>query len=129
MGYSIPAMGKLAERYEDAARSGVYRVSALEVPIRAASEAHSPAFEVDPEGIRELAAKLQLRMAQADRRPCVVLVNEGAALARQQDGRYTLLLRDLRILADQCRDSGLPFFAVLVDPEETLDLPRLYKEA
>jgi len=122
-------MGKLAERYEDAARSGVYRVAALEIPVRAASEAHSPAFKVDAGGIGELAVQLHHRMAQADRRPCIVLINEGLALARQNDGRYARLLRDLRFLADQCRESGLPFFALLVDPEESLDLPRLYKEA
>jgi uncharacterized protein (DUF58 family) len=112
-------MGKLAERYADAARSGVYRVADRGIPAKAASEANARLLEIGADGVPALAAQLRSLVAQDDRRPCVVLID--------RDARHAAL-PELNDLARQCRENALPFFAVLVDPEGALDLPALYKE-
>ena len=110
-------MGKLAERYEDVARSGVYRVTDAEVPRRAAAEAHARLFEFDAGAIQGL-DDLRRVIAQADGRPCVVFI----------DSRHVALRDGLAGLAAECRANALPFFALFVDPAGALDLPDLYKE-
>jgi hypothetical protein len=92
-------MGHLAERYRDASRSGVYRVTDAAVPRAAALEAGAAAQVLIIEGLDALAAE-DLRV--------VVAALEAVAAAR--------------------RERGKPFFAVLVDPGRRLDLPALYKE-
>jgi hypothetical protein len=67
-------------------------------------------------------------MARDDRRPCVVLIREGAQFACTQGERYSALLDELHDLARRCAADGLPFFALLVDPAGSLELPALYKE-
>jgi hypothetical protein len=92
-------MGHLAERYRDASRSGVYRAGDGAVP-RAAAEEAGP-------GPR-------------------VLILEGVAALPPSD--VAAIVATLERLAAAARQSGQPFFAVLLDPERRLDLPNLYKE-
>jgi hypothetical protein len=125
-GYSC-AMGKLAERYQDAARSGVYRVNSAEIPLRAAAEACARLLDVGVAEIDALAGQLQIAIAAGERRPHVVLIREGAALAKAPQ-RYAEVVDLLERLARECRAQALPLFAVLVDPGGALDLPRLYRE-
>jgi hypothetical protein len=115
-------MGKLAERYGDASRSGVYRVRDAAIPRTAAVEA----------GIRPMAASAAAladggwdAFAKAVRGPAVVLIEGAEALCGPD---YAELVAALQSLAHGARGRGEPFFAVLVDPQAALPLPRLYKE-
>ena len=92
-------MGHLAERYRDASRSGVYRVTDAVVPRSAALEAGAAAQ---------------------------VLIIEGLAALATEDLR--VIVAALEAVAAVRRERGKPFFAVLVDPGRRLDLPNLYKE-
>jgi len=92
-------MGHLAERYRDASRSGVYRVTDGTIPRTAIREAGSGPQVLILEGLDSLEPE-----AFRD----VVAALERVAAAR--------------------RERGAPFFAVLVDPRRRLDLPNLYKE-
>lgn len=115
-------MGKLAERYVDASRSGVYRVRDTTVPRAAAAEA----------GIRMLEASAAVladggwdAFRKSLSGPAIVLIDGTEALAGRE---YSELVEALESLADAARERGEPFFAVMVDPPATLALPRLYKE-
>jgi hypothetical protein len=111
-------MGKLAERYSDAARSGVYRVRDGAVPRAAAGEAGLRA--------REASAAMLLNGGFESLGTWSVLLIDGAeALPAPQ---YAKLVEALMSLAHGARSRGEPFFAVMVDPHGALDLPRLYKE-
>jgi hypothetical protein len=92
-------MGHLAERYRDASRSGVYRVTDAAIPRAAVLEAGA-----GPQ----------------------VLILEGMDNLGQED--FQALLATLERLAAARRERGAPFFAVLVDPGGRLELPNLYKE-
>jgi hypothetical protein len=92
-------MGHLAERYRDASRSGVYRVTDGAIPRAALLEAGSGPQVLILEGLDTLEPEDFQR---------VVAVLERVAAAR--------------------RERGAPFFAVLVDPGRRLSLPNLYKE-
>ncbi|HEV3010614.1 MAG TPA: hypothetical protein VGX52_16425 [Burkholderiales bacterium] len=92
-------MGHLAERYRDASRSGVYRVTDGVVPRAAALEA-GPAAEV--------------------------LILEGLDTLAPED--FQIIVAALERVAAARRNGGTPFFAVLLDPGRRLDLPNLYKE-
>ena len=95
-------MGHLAERYRDASRSGVYRVSDAAIPRLAALEAGSAAQ---------------------------VLIIEGLdALAAREPEAFRALVEALERVAAGWRERGTPFFAVLNDPRRQLSLPTLYKE-
>ena len=111
-------MGKLAERYADAAKSGVYRVTGTEIALEAAAEANARVFELPAEGIRSLAEQIRQAIARNDLRPQVVLIREASAP-----------LDELDDLARHCRERRLPFFALVVDPTGALALPALYKES
>lgn len=112
-------MGHLAERYRDASRSGVYRVTDGAIPRAAALEAGvalsqiALANGVDAGALIEeqLAAEVQVLIVEGldahDFHACMGALN-AAALDRRERGR--------------------PFFAVLVDPRRVLPLPTLYKE-
>jgi len=119
-------MGKLAQRYCDGTRSGVYRVRDARVPRAAAAEANALVLELAVAtladgGWQQVEHAIGLRQTGT----CVVLVDDAAALAQAELGG---LLDALRSAAQSCRDAGRPFFAVLVDPEARLALPPLYKE-
>lgn len=118
-------MGHLADRYRDASRSGVYRVTDGAVPQAAALEAGvalariALANGVDARAVlrEKLAAKLQ------------VLIVEGLdAIAADRPDDWRALLALLHSAARARRALGVPFFAVLVDPRQTLALSALYKE-
>jgi hypothetical protein len=120
-------MGKLAERFTDAARSGVYRVRAAGVPRAAAGEAQAQLIEVGATALVNGGWRDVQRAIEAPRaRTCVLLVPDGAALAQPA---HAEVLDTLRAAALTCRDVGRPFFAVLVDPDARLGLPLLYHEA
>jgi hypothetical protein len=92
-------MGHLAERYRDASRSGVYRVTDGAIPRAAVLEAGS-----GPQ----------------------VLILEGLDTLGAED--FQVLVAALERMAAARREDGAPFFAVLVDPRRRLRLPNLYKE-
>jgi hypothetical protein len=92
-------MGHLAERYRDASRSGVYRVTDGAIPRAALVEAGA-----GPQ----------------------VLILEGMDTLGRED--FELLVAPLERMAAARRVGGAPFFAVLVDPGRRLKLPNLYKE-
>lgn len=122
----LAPMGKLAERYGDGARSGVYRVRDAAIPRAAAAEADALLVEVAAAslaagGWRRIEQAIGMRKAGT----CVVLVGDAAALAAPGHGH---VLEALRAMAGASRAAGRPFFAVLVDPEARLALPPLYKE-
>ena len=119
-------MGKLSERYGDAARSGVYRVRDAAIPLAAAAEADALVLEL---GVAALAdgGWPQVEHALGLRRDsaCVLLVPDAGALALPANRG---VLEALAAAARSCRDAGRPFFAVLVDPGARLAVPPLYKE-
>ena len=92
-------MGHLAERYRDASRSGVYRVTDGTIPRAAVLEAGS-----GPQ----------------------VLILEGLDTLGPDD--FQVVVAALERLAAARREGSAPFFAVLVDPGRRLRLPNLYKE-
>lgn len=118
-------MGKLAERYGDAARSGLYGVRDAGVPRAAAFEAGAVLMEIAPARLAEGWETLERALAAERVRTCVVLVAEGTALADpgQQAG-----LDRLAAAARLRREAGPPVFAVVVDPDGRLGLPPLYHE-
>jgi hypothetical protein len=96
-------MGHLADRYRDASRSGVYRVTDAAIPRAAALEAGPAAH---------------------------VLIIEGLdALAAREPQEFEALIAALERVAAGRRGRGTPFFAVLIDPGRALPLPTLYREA
>ena len=92
-------MGSLAERYRDASRSGVYRVTDAAIPRAAVLEAGA-----GPQ----------------------VLILEGLDTLGPED--FHALVATLERMAAARREGGAPFFAVLIDPDRRLRLPDLYKE-
>lgn len=92
-------MGHLAERYRDASRSGVYRVTDGAIPRAAILEAGA-----GPQ----------------------VLILEGLDNLGPDD--FQVLVAALERLVAAGRSGSAPFFAVLVDPGRRLSLPNLYKE-
>jgi hypothetical protein len=95
-------MGHLADRYRDASRSGVYRVTDAGIPRAAALEAGAAAH---------------------------VLIIEGLdALAAEHPEDFRTLVSSLERIAALRRSRGAPFFAVLVDRRRVLPLPTLYSE-
>jgi hypothetical protein len=100
--YTRPLMGHLADRYRDASRSGVYRVTNAAIPRAAALEAGPAAH---------------------------VLIIEGLdALAADHPHDFQAVVSSLERVAAARRSRGEPFFAVLLDPRRRLPLPTLYKE-
>ncbi len=122
-------MGKLAERYTDAARSGVYRVTDAAVPRAAAAEARALLVETSAEALADGRWKELRDALEAGGRPaCVALIGEAASFVARRADDYTALLAALETQAHARRAAGEPFFAVMVDPRGALALPLLYKE-
>jgi hypothetical protein len=119
-------MGKLAERFTDVNRSGVYRVGAPGIPRAAAMEAQARLVEMPAAALSQAAwAQLQGALDREDSRICVLLVSDAAVLGADS---YQQTVAKLGALAGSWRAAGRSFFAVLVDPEEALALPPLYHE-
>src|SRR5258706_4624414 len=74
--YILSRMGKLAERYADATKSGVYRVTSAEIPLEAAVEANARVVDLGADGIQSLAEQLRQMIARNERRPHVLLIRE-----------------------------------------------------
>jgi len=128
-GYSR-RMGKLAERYADAGRSGVYRVSDARIPLAAAREADAFVLHLDECAAIDAPQRVRDAMSTAGTGRCrVLLVTRAAEMARDPAPGWSALLACLQLAAIEGRNKGNPVFAVLVDPDRRLDLPNLYKEA
>lgn len=114
-------MGNLAERYQDRARSGLYRVSSARVPLDAAREAQADLNEIQ-------AAELGISLGRADREGknlgpfSRIWIVHGA-----QQGHLDLARNLLDEMQAQLRP-GDPCFVILVDPLRQFDLPTLWKE-
>jgi hypothetical protein len=121
----LRAMGKLAERYTDAARSGVYCVRDAGIPRAAAVEASALLLELAAGRLAEGWARVEAQIGAERTRPCVVIVADAAALAGPD---HRAMLQALAAAARACRASGRPMFAVMVDPDARLGLPPLYRE-
>ena len=145
-------MGKLAQRFLDAAKSGVYRVANADVPREAAREAGLALFEVPLDGLEDKNALLRqfatvlafpewfggnwdaLEDCLADLSWCkaggyVLLVHGAAAFAARCAGDYGVLIDVLGACAQSWRERGVPFFAVCEDRGGALALPALYNDA
>ena len=119
-------MGKLAERYGDAARSGVYRVGDAAIPRAAAREAGAVLVELGVEGLANAGwPQVEAAIATQGPRTCVLIVPDARALGASPPAG---LLARLEGAARAARQSGRPFFAVLVAAPESLALPPLYHE-
>lgn len=113
-------MGKLAERYGDANRSGVYRVRDATIPRAAAAEAGLRLVELRAAALAN-GGWDALRTHEGS---LVVLVTGAPEIGPE----FARLLQDLEARARAARAQGASFFAVMVDPRAELSLPRLYKE-
>lgn len=121
----LRAMGKLAERYTDPARSGVYGVRDAAIPRAAAREAGAVLVELAASSLDEGWPRIEQAMGSAPTRACVILVSDAGALARPERRATLEALDDA---ARACRAASRPFFAVMVDPEARLGLAPLYRE-
>ena len=144
-------MGKLAQRFLDPAKSGVYRATDAAVPRTAASEAGLALFEVPLAGTQDKAALLRQFAASLGfpdwfggnwdaLEDCltdlswhaaagyVLLIHGAAALAARHPDEHGVLLDVLGACAQYWRERGVPFFAVCADPGAALALPLLYSE-
>lgn len=117
-------MGKLAERFTDVNRSGVYRVRDARIPRAAALEACAYLLEADAAPLASIRTRLQSAFAAEDVRICVLLVS-GAPSWATRPGEEIAALHET---AQVWRAAGRSFFAVLVDPAGALALPPLYHE-
>ncbi len=121
----LRAMGKLAERYTDAARSGMYCVRDAAIPRAAAAEAGALLIELDAARLAKGWARVEAQFGGGRTRPCVLIVADAAALGGPA---HRGVLDAIAAAARACRESGRPLFAVMVDPDTRLGLPRLYRE-
>ena len=121
-------MGHLAMRYRDASRSGVYRASDAAIPQAAAAEAGSILARIGIATGATGSALLDAVLADPGRDPLVVVVDGADALAEAHGNDLDALVAALEAAAAARRASGVPFYAVLVDPRRVLGLPDLYKE-
>lgn len=112
-------MGQLAQRYRDASRSGVYRVTDAAVSRAAALEAGSTLSQIALSNGVDACALIDEQLAANVQ----VLIIEGLDA---QDSHAFIAALDAAAAAR--RERGTPFFAVLVDPRRILPLPTLYRE-
>jgi len=136
-------MGKLLERLGDASRSGVYRVRADAQVLDALREGGLAPSKIVLKGVATKADLLQ-RMAQALKFPewfggnwdaledCLTEVH-GYLLFYDYQG---IAADDLGVLLDVLASSAEfwaeqdePFFAVFVNPDGSLDVDDLFREA
>jgi len=118
-------MGRLAERYRDASRSGVYRVTEGTVAQAAALEAGLKLARLAISHGADMRAQMRERLGIQTQ----VLIIEGLdALPASRSEEWRAVLTLLDSTASARRALGTPFFAVFVDPQGLLDLPILYRE-
>ena len=122
-------MGKLAERFGDALKSGVYRVADDAIPLRAAEEANARVFRYAAEHLEAQLPALRRELAEgAGSQTMVVMVYDAGSLQASGAALYVRSLERLAGIAELARAASRPLFAVLVDPPGSLRLPALYKE-
>ncbi len=121
-------MGHLAMRYRDASRSGVYRATDAAIPEAATAEAGSVLVRIAIAPGAAGSALLDAVLADPGGDPLVVIVDGADALAAARAGDLDAFVAALEAAAAARRASGVPFYAVLVDPRQVLGLPNLYKE-
>jgi len=136
-------MGKLLERMKDASRSGVYRVSADAPVLDALREGGLAALKISLEGAATKDELLQ-RIAHALQFPEWFGGNWDAledGLTEVQGyllfyGYQGLAADDLGVLLDVLAsnaefwaEQGEAFFAVFVDPQRSLGIDDLFREA
>lgn len=121
-------MGHLAQRYLDAGRSGVYRVTDAAVPSKAAAEAGSILTRIELANGAGGSALLATVLADPGREPRVVIIDGADALVAESERDFRALVAALEAAAAARRERDAPFYAVLVDPRRLLALPNLYKE-
>jgi len=112
-------MGHLAERYRDASRSGVYRVTDGAIPRAAALEAGATLSRIALVNGVDAGALIEEQLAANVQ----VLIIESLDAHGLQAAKAAL-----EAAAAARRERGTPFFAVLVDPGRVFPLPTLYKE-
>jgi len=112
-------MGHLAQRYRDASRSGVYRVTDAAVPRAAALEAGATLCQIALVNGNDARRLIEEQLAANVQ----VLIIEGL-----DAHDFQAFVAALDAAAAARRSRGTPFFAVLVDPRRILPLPTLYKE-
>jgi hypothetical protein len=132
-------MGKLAERLNDASRSGVYRVSQDREVLETLPAIH----RISLAGVKskgELLDRIALTLHLPDwfgqnwdaledslsERAGHLLFSDWQGLAADNLG---VLLDALDSSAEFCAGKGRPFFAVFVDPERRLQLEDLFRES
>lgn len=144
-------MGWLAQRFLDASKSGVYRVTGAVPPCEAAREAGLALLDVPIEGVTDKTTLLQ-RFAASLEFPDWFGGNWDALedcltdFSWREAAGYVLLLRGADALSQRCPDDygvlidvlgesaqywcerKVPFFAVAVDPGRQLGLPALDDE-
>ena len=132
-------MGKLAERLQDASRSGVYRVVRADEVAEAAAGLLLARIRFDGKEalLRNIAAALRfpdwfghnwdaLEDCLSD------LQGNGYVLVFDQakpGDEFGVLVDVLRSSAEHWAGRGKPFFAVFVDPARRLPLPELFRQA
>lgn len=121
----LRAMGNLAQRYGDAARSGVYRVNDGSVPRIAAAEAGALLIEVAASRLGGEWDRIEQDLLSETARSCVLIVAEAGGLAFAGGNAF---LQRLGSVATARRNAGVPLFVVVVDPDGQLALPPLYRE-
>ncbi|HUF81446.1 MAG TPA: hypothetical protein VMN03_09945, partial [Burkholderiales bacterium] len=85
-------MGHLAQRYLDASRSGVYRVSDAEVPGRAAIEAGSTLTRVAVADAGSAYAFLEMVLAERGPAPRVLIIDGADTLAAERAADFSALV-------------------------------------
>lgn len=120
-------MGNLAERYSDSSRSGLYRVTCPEVPLRAALEADAIVMECSAELLEVRWMAMKYSLEHVDNRIRVLIVHDAGVLASPNVRQWSLLSK-LSTIAKAARKLSIPFFAVFVDAHHELQFPVLWKE-
>ena len=137
-------MSKLAERLQDASRSGVYRVTDARAVEAVARSAGLRVVAITLEGAKQRWLEAFARALALPEwfgnnwdalEDCLtdlpgdghVLLLHGAPAAAGDD--LGILLDVLEASAGFWKSRGKPFFVVVVDPASTLELPALYRES
>jgi hypothetical protein len=122
-------VGCLAERYGDAKRSGIYRVSSRLVPILAAGEAGADLHECDVTEVEAaLGRTFRQRTGEPRGRPCILLVHDVTHFCKGDPPKATQLVRRLQAAFRELSAGADPCFVVLLDPLNALDVPSLWRE-
>ena len=144
-------MGKLAQRFLDGSKSGLYRVAEAGIPREAAREAGLALLEISLESVSDKDALLRhfatvlafpewfggnwdaledclTDFSWRQAAGYVLLLHGADGLAQRCPDDYGVLIDVLGACAQYWRERAMPFFAVAIDPRANLALPLLYNE-